>query len=688
MEAEVAFGVLYDAGDEISAIGPVVRRQNLTGYTITSKDDALKARLFILPVAALEASADGSCAMLSSRVEQIACNDRVNSCKDDSVACLSVLRASESCGDRLTLPKSVALKAYSANDKGDFVPIADPAPLLAQLQLCGPTIKLSCPLRLPGFTVTEHGEFRCVAPSRQIECDLSIDLADCGLGAADGHIANDGTFDGKVGAAGCAIAQPMPGEVASSGTGFAIACGGRRFVASYMEQLFGSAGCPRRGPAAYEEAPANEREIGGSATRASITGLKVVKPTGWRPRYLVLGTGYDECAFNGCLNRGDCGMCDTECTSVMLRDCRRENEWAACITDGDAASDCVDRCKRFCASGASDCTKQAFGHVLTITSTLAPERDAKRIYLHGVDATKMPITGHRGLLALGTSDHPSIVVAGEGALRLYTTSPSDEIVESPPALVMPPTFVAAGIAEVPGQGDQLVVFGRTTDNPSKGALIPVEIVPGQPPSLAMRGPAVPVVELPTIDDVAVTSDGRLAVAASISSSIDVAPARMLAVRAIDGSAAPAPIGLGGRATALAALPGGGFAVAVDLGMHLSEIDLYAGSGTGFGDAVKLPVIGRLRVSAMALETATCGDSSALCRVFVGFEQDGDVSDVGNALVGLLEYHPGAPSMSRLVPSLIKTAAPELTTLEYDALAPGLIGAASTQNRITQIMLVR
>ena len=88
-----------------------------------------------------------------------------------------------------------------------------------------------------------------------------------------------------------------------------------------MDVLFGEGLCPRRGPGAFEEAKIDAQGMGGSITHASVTGLKAVRPTGWMGRYLILGTGLDDCALDGCYHHGDngrasdCGMCGCDCNA-------------------------------------------------------------------------------------------------------------------------------------------------------------------------------------------------------------------------------------------------------------------------------------------------------------------------------------------------------------------------------------
>jgi hypothetical protein len=156
----------------------------------------------------------------------------------------------------------------------------------------------------------------------------------------------------------------------------------------------------------------------------------------------------------------------------------------------------------------------------------------------------------------------------------------------------------------------------------------------------------------------------------------------LAFRSIDGSTPFPPLALSGLPTSIATLPGGAFAVGVDLGSgRAAEIDVFSPGAHGFDSAAKLSALQGLKVGPMSADPMGG-------RVYVGFEPAGGVSDQGNALVGLLEYHPSTPSMSRLVPALIKTADPALTALEYDSFDDELVAVSSTRNRITQIMLLR
>lgn len=680
--ASLAFAVLYD-GPSVAQIGPVIRPEAIAlgQYGLESSKGDLQARLFFLTLGDLQASAAAGCAMLGDTIERLACLERVAGCSADPISCLAVHPAGQGCADRLPLPASLPVAVYGDAGHGELTAAANPAASLAALELCGPSIQRQCPLRLAGFVLSEGGRFSCVAPARQVDCDLTIDGADCGLGAIHGRLTATGAFPGVVATSSCTLGPLAASEAGANPAGFAIACGSRRLVARYMETILGAAGCPRRVPAAFEEALAEDSGAGGPPTYASITGLKAIQPSGWPTRYVITGTGFDACSFDACAHPGSsCAMsCGQDCDgNLSLGDCQNRNLWATC-TGGTAHDECVHRCVASCGKDQLECLRVSSGHTLAVTSTVTPERDVARVDLDGMTATAQPITGHQALAVLGVPDRPLLVVAGLYGVRAFTARGPD-LLGPGPQLGVPASAHAAGVVPVPGTVDRAVLYGQIAGSPPIGFFEVLQLSASSSAAAALH--LVRVDELGAVDALAIGGpELDLAVAAS-------SGATTLAVHPLAGGPGPAAPSLRGPATALGSLPRGAIAAAVSLGPGRAEVAILPPGDGGFGAPIELELLGGLRATAFVVDPATCTASADTCRVFVGLERGGGVEGAGDALVGVVEYHPAAPERSRMSPSYIKTTAPELTTLEYDPVANQLVAAASTLGRITQIMLFR
>jgi hypothetical protein len=685
-QGDLAFAVLYDAGDSIAAIGPVVRRQTLTQghYTIDNKDGSLRPRLFFVALDKLKAAANAACATLQTRIEQITCAEEVKTCDTDPIACLSVLSAGTSCADRLTL-MGLPMNAYASTDSGSFEAIADPTALIAHLTLCGPVVKPTCPIRIPGFIVSEAGAFRCVAPSNQVACELSVDLGACGLGTASGTLSNDGSFGGSIDTSGCALAPLSAGDVPSGTPGFSIACGGRRFVAQYMDVLFGTAGCARRAPSIFDSA----RAVFAGSRSGVITGLKAVTPSGWKTRYLVLGSGQDDCAIDGCsFQNMDCATyCNADCyMTPVLAACANAFDYAACVPGSNAVDDCYMRCVAACSAPASAsvaCSDDFSGHHLAVTATTAPESFLGVVDFGTALRSPLPATGHSALALVGDPSAPLILAATKSAVRAYVPRIRDGAVDPVTASATIAPAIASGVVAVAGRSDAAIVYGRTTGAEPKGFIARLSIT-AKSPSVSRTAT---IADLPSIDAADVGGPGNGWVfAISTTPPLGSAPSDQLDLWPIDPGPSTGPISLPGHPTALAALPGGAVAIGVSKADGSAEIDVVTPSGGGFSAPIAFGTFKRLRVSAMTIDPSCA--SGPTCRVYVGYEQAGDTAEAGNALVGIFDYNSTSPAMSRLVPSFVVTAAPELSLLEYDAATSEIVAVASALNRITKIAVVR
>jgi hypothetical protein len=590
----------------------------------------------------------------------------------------------------LRLPNTLPLNAYASNDSGNLEPVHDPKPLEQQLQLCGPIVEPSCPIRLPGYVVTERNAFRCIAPSEQVECKLSVDLGDCGLGGATGTLAMDGGFVGTISAMGCTLEALAPDDAPSGTAGFAVSCGGRRFVATYMEVLFGTAACPRRGPSIFDSGRARNFLFctGTPSLTGVITGFKAVEPQGARERYLILGSGEDDCAYDGCcFNNNNCATnCSLDCyMSPVLLACANAFNYASCVTDTNAKDDCYARCVSNCAQPVTPypgCYRDAAGHHLASTSTSVPEKLEQTVDFEA--RAQDPALGYSALALVGDAGavRPLVIAATRGAVHLYSVGTSKTIIALETASATIAGALLAGVASGAGQGDA-VAYGRTMGPEPKGYFVPMSIGPMR---ISLRTPSM-IGELASIDAADLGGpNGSYLFAISTHPPLGSPIAHTVVVRNLQGGPDPPPVTLPGRPTALVALPGGGALAGVVRDDGTAEVELVASSGGTLSDPMPFKTFGRLRVTAMTRDPSCSSGSS--CRVYMGYEQVGDTTDSGNALVGIFDYNPTSPTSSRLVPSFVRTAAPQLSTLEYDAFSGEVVAISSAQNQITKISVVR
>ncbi|MCK6550341.1 hypothetical protein L6R52_31180 [Myxococcota bacterium] len=678
--AELAFAVLYGAGDRAVEAGPVVRRQTLYAgrYTIASSSPDLVPRLFFVELDALEAAARDACAELPTKAQQLACADLVGTCAADPVACLSVKLSPETCEDRLTLPRSMPLEVYGS-DGERLERVADTQGLTDDLVLCGPSIERGCPNLLPGYALTEGGALRCTVPLVQLACTAKLDLSACGLGRAEGTLAADGTFSGTFTERSSCVISALDAADAPLGArtaSFAITCGGRRFVASPMELLFGEPSCPERGPPVFHD----------DGLRGRLTGLAPIRPDGWSPRYVAVGSGYDACALRGCSFGGEgCerGCADSCNVFVDLFDCAGANETAACAPQTSSEA-CLERCIDVCRANEEGCIGRSQGETLTLSSPDDIERITGAFDLDAA-ARDRPLDGARGLVVLGDRAAPAIVVATGDSLRTYAPEALDVLTQ----VVAPvrPGFSLAGITRLGDRGDAIVAFGQGTDG-GRVAIYELLQLSETERSLVPRDVTFTSV-LPQVDDVAIAGPASSWIfGVALDPPLGVEDVARVDVATVDGTEAPAPLELPGPPTAIAALSGGDLAVAIaPTATEAGRVLLFTPDVDRMREVAQLPIAGGLVVRAILADEASCA-TEARCRVYVGYEREDASRQQGPALVGVLEHDRTMPEASRVVPTFVETGAEELTFLVLDPARNTLLAVASRRDRVHPITMVR
>jgi hypothetical protein len=678
--AELAFAVLYGAGGRAIEAGPVVRRQSLYAgrYTIASPSSDLVPRVFFVELADLETSALDACAALPTKAQQLACRDLVGTCAGDPVACLHVKLAQESCEDRLTLPRSLPVVVYASNG-GRAELVSDTEGLVDELVFCGPSIERGCPNLLPGYAVTEGGALSCTVPLVQLACTARVDLSACGLGRLEGTLAADGTLSGTFTDQGpCEIAA-LDASDAPLGprTGaFAITCGDRRFVASPMELLFGEPRCPERGPPMFHD----------DSVRGRLNGLAPIRPEGWVARYVAVGAGSDDCTIRGCSLGGEAceRNCGDSCNNfVDLFDCAGANATASCApqTSNEA---CLERCIAACRSNEEGCTARAHGQTLTLSPPDDVERTTRTFDLDA-DGNDPAPSEARGLVVLGDRAAPTLAVTTLTSLRLYRPGALDEL--TPVIAPVRPGFSVAGITRLGDRSDALVAFGKSADG---GRFAVYELVqPSETEVSLVAREGVQSSALPQLDDVAIsgpTSSWIFGVA--LSAPLGVDGVERVAIATVDGSEPPPPIDLPGRPTAIAQLPDGAVAVAIEpTAERAGEVIVYTTAEDGVREAARLSIAGDLVVRAILADEVSCATEDR-CRVYLGYEREGASREQGRALVGVLEYDRAAPASSRVLPTFVETGAEELSFLVLDPARNTLLAVASRRDRVQPITLVR
>jgi hypothetical protein len=686
-KASVAFVVLYD-GERPHEVGPVVPYTRLyTGaYSVESGETGLDARLFFVEEAALAEEALARCADVADPVRRIACRDRVADCTRDAPSCLLPKIRGEGCGDRLALSSALDLTEFRADDGGDLDPVPSDSSSAGDLELCGPSLEFACPILLPGFLVTENNRYRCTALSRQRGCTLEVDLSSCGLGRAIGVVGADGTFTPVVEIEGCT------GDVLSSedrtvggGSGFAVRCEERRFVASYMQRFFGDAQCARRGPTIYNNPLADF----GFVPQGFVRGAKFLKLPLWSSRLLFDGTGVDGCALNGCGNAGHCGDCDQECLELIeLPDCANANPWDAC-TGRDTAVECLARCHARCATAEASCSSLESGHGLSIAALDEPESALEKHELDGSASIGTPVSGVGSIALFNfTSDRKMIAVAGRQEVRLFNPLGADTLEPLPTLVPDLGDFEIAGITDLPNRTGKLLLYGRTL---TTGTALLLEVLGGQPNEAELAYGAPITLSVPTADAAAVFgANAELVAVASLDpplseSTPDVA---QLAIVLADGTGTRDTLRMGGKVTALGSMIGGAALAGVVKDSGEVTLEVVVAGGSGAQVATTLAVPRGLIPKVIQADPELCASAGEACRTYVGFVLDGANRENGRAIVGIVEHARDNAAGAALIPSFVVTASPELTIIEIDTDNDVLYAIASASNRVTPIQLAR
>lgn len=680
-KASVAFVALFE-GERAREVGPVVpyRRVYSGDYAVESGKTGLDARLFFVEEAALQAEARARCNDLTGAVEKVACRDRVSDCERDASSCLWVQLRGQGCGDRrLALSDALAMTEFRPDDSGNLKAAPEDSASREELELCGPSLAVSCPILLPGFVVTEDGLYRCTAPSRQRGCSLEVDLSVCGLGRATGDIAADGTFLPEVPIAGCASEALGAGEAISGGGGFAVQCESRRFVASNMMRLVGEKQCGRRGPTIYNNALVDNSGDG------FVRGAKYARFPGWMPRLLFVGTGIDGCAERGCRLTNNCLECEPECRELItLPDCANANSWDPC-TGVDVSMECEARCKASCdrQEPVLTCVSVLRGHGLSVAQIDQPEYAVKVTDLEDSTATIDSISALGALALVEHRGRSLVAVAGKKAVRLFAPAGPDDLQEiiplTPPAL----DFDIAGMIERNGA---LAIFGRTSAAPSNAVVMPLTLSDENSPQI-IYGAGVPL-ELPTADAAAVLGAGSSMVIASLDPPLGNGPAAVDKVSVVSGENV-STLQLPGAPTALGSISGGAALAGVKRSSGETTLEVLVADGASSARiAASIAVIEGLIPKVMLSDPKTCQNDGDPCITYVGFELTGANRDNGRAVVGIVQHDRGNPASAKLIPSFIETVSPELTLLVIDTERDVLYAIASAANRVTPIQLAR
>jgi hypothetical protein len=581
-DQELAVALLYD-GETLIEIGEVQRTRTLYSgrYAIDSASRGLGARIVFADATELIDASRRACSALGSAVERAACDGLVDRCAADPAQCLSIARAAEGCGPRVAFGDTLPLAGFEAEAGREFSPIS--GEVLAGAVACGPIASPPCPLRLPGFTLTEAGKLTCIAPAEQLGCELNVDLSRCGFEDLRGTLSEDGSL--MVSSGSCTVEALGGAETIGGAEGNVFVCGGRRLVASAMGRLFGELGCRRNGSGVYDSEP---------MFPGVISGVVELERAGWPRRHLMTGFGLDDCAVVGCQLRGSsCDLCYDSCDQdFALMDCAR-NDWALC-TELDAREECLSRCLDWCNRAEASCG-DAYGLVLTTHAPGAPELERVRIDLD--------LGGDRaadGTQALATLDPDLIAVASRDRLILVQAMPStDELREQSE---LPASFEIAGVLARPP--DELFAFGT-----SGGVL---------------RARATSILEAQPFEAIAGAGDFS---AGAITDRWLVLVDSTRAYRVpLDGGARPPPVELPGRPTAIASL-GESVLIATDAS-QLALLDLETGGAT------MLPLPEGIRIASLAADT----DND---RFFAGVEA---VEASARGLLGIIERDGFTPAL--------------------------------------------
>jgi hypothetical protein len=669
--ADLGFGVLYRDDGTVATVGAVVRRQAIAAgrYSLFGEGSGLEARLAFVTVDTLLASARAACEGRASPLERAACRARVDACADDPAACLSPVEAKDRCGARLELGDAVELQVLVPDGKGGLT-LNAPAAVeraLPGVRLCGPEVLPPCPLRLPGFAVSEGGELRCLAPSRQDRCSLSVDLSACGLGVLEGELDRSGALSARRGR--CSVEPLGTADVTiGGGPGLALVCGERRLVASAMDELLGEAGCARRAPGCFRSEGDEEGVISGFA--------RLDPPGQASPVAVFVGAGYDDCAATGCATaRATCAEdCSRTCLALVDIPTCAETDWATCQAF-DISTDCIRRCRAFCERSTFSCDEVS-GSLVTFSPLEAPEVDLSRVRFEsgGNRAT----TGSHALVAQGRGLDSVLLAANRGSVMAIAQALGGDSFEAVARL--PLELEIGGLLPHPSRPDAALVFGREPLT-RRAALLELRF-DDSPAALTPSGPARSWEGLSGADLAALAgARGELVVLGTRArgSGADRG-ARLLAVP-VSGPGPATPISLAGRPRALASLPGGALAIGVEVEGGDHELLLVLFEDGRVARSLRVALARGLVPTAFLADPELCAGPSGACPVYVALER---THEAAPALVGLFRFDPANPEASRLSAAMVETASQELSLLVADFDAAPREPASRTPRRILAI----
>ncbi len=617
--------MLHD-GRGVVTIGPPVDAVDFFEghYRLTAEEGDLDAMMFVADPAKIRSAATAVCAALPDATRKLACERVVAACRSPS-ACLSTSLSSESCGERIELdPSTLELEVYLSDSSGTLSldPTANATRLLDGARLCGPAGNPSCPDRMPAVVITEREEFQCLAPARQLACEVSVDLTACGIGRLSGTFDDGGGLSGAFNTTACVLEALGASDVtAGGGPGFAIVCGARRLVATYSSSFPGTASCAVEGPSAYDAS---------DTAGGVLSGLLPVDFRSRGKRLVMVGTGSDRCGFIGCnpqtINCGDdCRTCCAKgCEAAGLDRCI-PGPLSSC---GPSSSRrCVETCVDFCLD-SSLCPGAYRGRAITVANPDVPFEDAHsdRVDLDFDTRPAMVATSFRGVINIAAAGMPPVlVVADRWKVLVYEegagSAPLSEIDTNNEPDV---DFEIGGVMRHPTEPGLFYVFGTLL---SQGQIIRASMRLDAGSTVASREKTVP--ELDTINAATVLGDTLYLASGTKTATAVNGPTKIVRLHAGDLSTLGAPWMIDGVVTHTSKLgPSLVVAFSRDGRDHIALLDPATGSAT-----VTLPVIQGLSVSAMLAD----GD-----RVFVGYRKTSGITNTATGLVGVLESDGTAP----------------------------------------------
>ena len=592
-------------------------------YRLTAEDSSLEALMFVAKPQAIRDAALSVCRAIAEPTRKLACERVVSACRT-AEQCLQTKPASEPCADRIDLdPSALDLEVYSTGGAKtlEIDPTADAAKLLDGTKLCGPQGNPSCPDRMPAVVVTEDGRFRCLAPTSQLACGVSIDLTACGIGRLRGTLDEAGTLDGEINTSTCELEALGAGDqTAGGGPGFAITCGSRRLVATYAGSFPGTVRCAIQGPSAFDPS---------DVTGGLISGVLPVTLLRRGDKVVMIGKGYDTCAIVGCESErhvgciGDCATCcDTGCTSKKLDRCIPGPLSSCGVT---SESRCVETCVAFCAN-PSLCTEGAAGRSIVIADPTAPFIDdhLNRIDLDIDNRPRLASRAFQGLLNIAADGDPPVIVgADRWKVMVYeegagnaTLVPIDT--QHEPAI----DFEISGLLRHPTQPALFYVFGGdNTAAAGEGRVVRARIQLETDNTVTKRSAVV--AELPAIDAAAVVGDNLFVIAGARPASTPTGPSKIIRLDVNDLTKIGDPIQIDGIAEHLASLgPSLVVAVSKDEAHTLLVLDPTTGATLETHQVIRGLEINTL---------LTDGD-----RLFVGYRKNTGLTSTATGLVGVLQ----------------------------------------------------